>query len=334
MEGNLSQGGMIQGGTSFGGFDFPEPMWLHCLANNPNTMNQHQTHPCGGSSLHPSINEDFPLALETLPNCDQTMSITKFSKGDISRNSSSDEDEPSFNDGDGEGHHDAGRGKTGSTWQRMKWTDKMVRLMITAVSYIGEDTTSDYGSGRRKFAVIQKKVLRNNDDIRRSNHDEDDEDMETEDQDFKDNYASHGDSRRMHNPLGGAMNKLRQGQGQDDATTYVDSLNCQEHTKNLYPHGQMEVQSDMNQALHEGARATWLQQKRWIESRSLQLEEQKLQIQVDMLELEKQRYKWQKFSQKKDRQLEKLRMENERMKHENELIALELKRKEMDADFN
>ncbi|CAL0302978.1 unnamed protein product [Lupinus luteus] len=442
MEGNLSQRGMIQGETSFGGFDFPEPMWVHCLANNPNTMNQHENHPCGGSSMHPSINEGFPITLETLQNCDQTMS-TKFSKGDISRNSSSDEDEPSFNEGDGEGRYEAARGKTGSPWQRMKWTDKMVRLMITAVSYIGEDGTFDDGGGRRKFAVIQKKgkwkciskvmaergyhvspqqcedkfndlnkrykklndmlgrgtscqvvenptlldvidyltekerddvrktlsskhlfyeemcsynnknrlhlphdpalqrslqaALRNRDDynyddIRRSNHDEDYEGMDTEDQDFKDNYASHGDSRGMHNPLGGAMNKLRQGQGQDDATTYVNSINCQEHNKKLYPHGQTLVQSDMNQALNESARAAWLQQSRWIESRSLQLEEQKLQVQVDMLELEKQRYKWQKFSQKKDRQLEKLRMENARMKLENDLIASELKRKEMDTD--
>jgi len=32
--------------------------------------------------------------------------------------------------------------------------------------------------------------------------------------------------------------------------------------------------------------------EKWVESRSLHLEEQKLQIQVEMLELEKQRFKW------------------------------------------
>ncbi|URE44424.1 aspartic proteinase [Musa troglodytarum] len=38
----------------------------------------------------------------------------------------------------------------------MKWTDAMVRLLITAVSYIGEDVASECG-GRRKFAILQKK---------------------------------------------------------------------------------------------------------------------------------------------------------------------------------
>ncbi|OIW06250.1 hypothetical protein TanjilG_23307 [Lupinus angustifolius] len=443
MEGDLSQGGIIQGATSFGSFDLPEPMQVHPLGQHPHMMNQHQAHPCGGSLVHPSIHEGFPFTTGTLHSCDQTMSVAEFSKGGISKNSASDEDEPSFNEDSGEGHHEAAGGKNGSPWHRMKWTDKMVRLMITAVSYIGEDATCD-GGGRRKFAVLQRKgkwkciskvmaergyhvspqqcedkfndlnkrykklndmlgrgtscqvvenpalldvidyltekekddvrktlsskqlfyeemcsyhnnnrlhlphdpalqrslqlALRNrddhdNDEIRRSNHDEDDQDFETEGHDFEENYASHGDSRGMYMSLGGAMKKLKQGQGQDDATTFGNSFNCQEHNKSSHAHGQM-VQSDMNQALPESMRAAWLQQKRWIEYRSLQLEEQKLQIQAEMLELEKQRYKWQKFSHKKDRQLEKMKMENERMTIENERLALDLKRKEMEAGFD
>ncbi|URE29510.1 hypothetical protein MUK42_36376 [Musa troglodytarum] len=38
----------------------------------------------------------------------------------------------------------------------MKWTDAMVRLLITAVSYVGEDAPSECG-GRRKYAILQKK---------------------------------------------------------------------------------------------------------------------------------------------------------------------------------
>ncbi|KAK7283570.1 hypothetical protein RIF29_13169 [Crotalaria pallida] len=445
MEDNLSQGGMIQGGASFGGFDLPEPMRVHRLAQHLHTMNQHQTHPCEGSSVHPSVHEGFPLTMGTLQNGNQTMSMTEFIKGDRSKNSASDEDEPSFNEDGGEGHHEAVRGKKGLTWQRVKWTDKMVRLLITAASYIGEDGTSDGGGGgRRKFAALQKKgkwksiskvmaergyhvspqqcedkfndlnkrykklndmlgrgtscqvvenpalldvidyltekekddvrkilsskqlfyeemcsyhncnrlhlphdpalqrslqlALRNrddhdNDDIRRANHDEDDQDMETEDQDNEENYASHGDSRGMYRSSGGAMKKMKQGQGQEDATCFGNSLNCWEHNRSSYPRGPMVV-SDVNQALPESTRAAWLQKKQWIESRSLQLEEQKLQIQIEMLELEKQRYKWQKFSKKKDGELEKLKLENERMKLENERAALELKRKEMEAGFN
>lgn len=447
MEGNLSQGGIVQGGTSFGGFGLPGSIQVHHQAQHPHAMHQHQTHPCQGSSVH-SVHDGFPLTMGTLQNCDQTLSMTDFGIGDRSKNSASEEDEPSFTEDDVDGHHESGRGKKGSPWQRVKWTDKMVKLLITAVSYIGEDATSDgSGGGRRKFSVLQKKgkwksvskvmaergyhvspqqcedkfndlnkrykklndmlgrgtscqvvenpalldvidylsekekddvrkilsskhlfyeemcsyhncnrlhlphdpalqrslqlALRNrddrdNDDIRRSlhdDHDEDDQDVEIDDRDdFEENYASHGDSRGIFGPLGGSnKKKLKQGQGQEDSTTFVNPLNCQDYNKNPYPHGQM-VQSDVNQALPESMRAAWLQ-KQWVESRSLQLEEQKLQIQVEMLELEKQRLKWQRFSKKKDRELEKLRMENERMKLENECLALELKRKEM-GGFN
>ncbi|MED6149180.1 hypothetical protein PIB30_060003 [Stylosanthes scabra] len=437
MEGNLSQGGLMQGGASFGGFDLPR---VHQQGQHPHTMHQqHQNLQRQGSSVH----EGFPLTMGNLQNCDQTISLTDFGKGERSKNSASEEDEPSFNEDGSDVHHETGRGKKGSPWQRVKWTDKMVRLLITAVSYIGEDGSSDGNGGRRRFAVLQKKgkwksvskvmaergyhvspqqcedkfndlnkrykklndmlgrgtscqvvenptlldvidylsekekddvrkilsskhlfyeemcsyhngnrlhlphdpalqrslqlALRNrddhdNDDLRKSHHDdheEDDQDAEFDDHDdFEENYTTHGDSRRSY----GSMKKLKQGHCQEDSTSLGSSLNCQHYSKSSYPHGQM-VQSDVNQGLPESMRTAWFQ-KQWFESRSLQLEEQKLQIQVEMLELEKQRLKWQRFSKKKDRELEKLSLENERMKLENERLALELKRKEIGAGFN
>ncbi|CAL9115387.1 unnamed protein product [Musa acuminata var. zebrina] len=41
----------------------------------------------------------------------------------------------------------------------MKWTDAMVRLLITVVSYVGEDNASE-SSGRRKYVILQKKGKR------------------------------------------------------------------------------------------------------------------------------------------------------------------------------
>jgi len=158
MEGNLPQGGIIQGGTSFGGFDLPGSIRVQHQAQHPHAMHQHQTHPRQGSSVHSTVHDVFPLTMGTLQNCDQTISMTEFSKGDRCKNSASEEDEPSFTEDGVDCHHEASRGKKGSPWQRVKWTDKMVKLLITAVSYIGEDVTVDGGgSGRRKFAVLQKK---------------------------------------------------------------------------------------------------------------------------------------------------------------------------------
>lgn len=48
-------------------------------------------------------------------------------------------------------------GKKGSPWHRVKWTDTMVKLLITAVSYIGDDHGPDLGGGRRNFTIMQKK---------------------------------------------------------------------------------------------------------------------------------------------------------------------------------
>ncbi|XP_022990368.1 uncharacterized protein LOC111487246 [Cucurbita maxima] len=140
MEGSLSQEGLIPGGASYGGPDLQGSFKVHNQAQHHHL----QTHQ--GSSVNPSIQEGFLL----LQNCDHTMSLVDYSKGDRCKNSQSD-DEPSFNE-------DGIEGKKGSMWHRVKWTDKMVKLLITAVSYIGDDIASDYeGGGRRKFQIIQKK---------------------------------------------------------------------------------------------------------------------------------------------------------------------------------
>lgn len=160
MEGHLSQGGMIPGGSPYGGLDLQGSMRSHHhQGQHPHSVHQHHPHQCQSPSVHPSIHEGFPLMMGTLHNCDQTMSMVDYNKGERSKNSGSEEDEPSFTEEGIDGHNEVSRGKKGLPWQRVKWTDKMVKLLITAVSYIGEDAGLDCGGGggRRKFAVLQKK---------------------------------------------------------------------------------------------------------------------------------------------------------------------------------
>ncbi|KAG6602183.1 hypothetical protein SDJN03_07416, partial [Cucurbita argyrosperma subsp. sororia] len=147
MEGSLSQEGLIPGGASYGGPDFQGSFKVH------NQAQHHHLHTHQGSSLNPSIQEGFLL----LQNCDHTISLVDYSKGERCKNSQSD-DEPSFNEDGIDAHNETIKGKKGSMWHRVKWTDKMVKLLITAVSYIGDDIASDYeGGGGRKFQIIQKK---------------------------------------------------------------------------------------------------------------------------------------------------------------------------------
>lgn len=140
---------MIPGGGSYPGLDLQSPL----RANNQQyPINNHHHHRHG----HASIQEGFPLTMGTMHSCDQSLPMGDYSKaGERGKNSASEEDEPSFTEEGAE----TSRGKKGSPWQRVKWTDKMVKLLITAVSYIGDDSGLDCGgsSGRRKFAVLQKK---------------------------------------------------------------------------------------------------------------------------------------------------------------------------------
>ncbi|KAG0477556.1 hypothetical protein HPP92_012275 [Vanilla planifolia] len=94
------------------------------------------------------------IATKTCPLCWSTPRWVRAAK-----NSTSDDDEPSFNTDDGViCLNEARKGKKGSHWPRVKWTDLMVRLLITAVSYLGEDVMSNCNtSGRRKPTIIQKK---------------------------------------------------------------------------------------------------------------------------------------------------------------------------------
>ncbi|KAF1880639.1 hypothetical protein Lal_00011698 [Lupinus albus] len=203
--------------------------------------------------------------------------------------------------------------------------------LLDLIDYLSEKEKDDvHKILSSKHLFYEELALRNrddhdNDDTRRSHHDdhdEDDQEVEVDGHnDFEENYASHGDTRGIYGPLEGSMKKkLKQCQGHEDASTFVNPLSCQDHNKHAYTHGQM-VQSGTNQVLPKGTEAAWLQ-KQWFESHSLQLEEQKLQLQSEMLELEEQRLKWQRFSKKKEQELEKLCFENERLKPENEHISL------------
>ncbi|KAL7245926.1 hypothetical protein ACSBR2_001118 [Camellia fascicularis] len=157
MEGNLSSGNMIPGGSSNGGLDLQGSMQVP-HQQHPLTLQPHHSLPRQGSMVHPSIHENFPLPLSSMQDCDQTISLEDSLKGERGKISATDEDEPSFMEDAIDAHNDANRGKTGIPWQHVNWTDKMVRLLITAVSYIGEDSATEYGKRTRgKHANLQKK---------------------------------------------------------------------------------------------------------------------------------------------------------------------------------
>ncbi|CAA2993539.1 Hypothetical predicted protein [Olea europaea subsp. europaea] len=161
MEGDLSPGNMLQGNGSYGGFNLQGPVRVHHQQQQHALAlhQQHSSHPRQGSLMaRPTSHENFLLTIGNAQDCEQTISFADYNKGERVK-PASDEDEPSLTEDATDGRNDPTGGKRASRWQRVKWTDSMVRLLITAVSYISEEAATEYGcsGGRRKFANLHKK---------------------------------------------------------------------------------------------------------------------------------------------------------------------------------
>lgn len=102
------------------------------------------------SSQHIGLMEVGGLTARGVPT---TFSKGKAAVGALNADNISEEDEPSLDDGNGES---LGKGKKGSPWHRMKWTDEVVRLLIAVVAYVGDDGAAEEGF-RRKSGILQKK---------------------------------------------------------------------------------------------------------------------------------------------------------------------------------
>ncbi|URE29513.1 hypothetical protein MUK42_36376 [Musa troglodytarum] len=141
MEGNSNAGSMMPG-ASYGVLGLQGNMHLHQ----------------GSMIHHPPVCDAFDVSGSHLQESDHRAGVSSmdYPKGERGRTTMSDDDEPSLTEDGVDAQNEAGRGKKGCPWQRMKWTDAMVRLLITAVSYVGEDAPSECG-GRRKYAILQKK---------------------------------------------------------------------------------------------------------------------------------------------------------------------------------
>jgi Myb/SANT-like DNA-binding domain len=165
MEGNMPSGNMMQGAGSYGVLDMQASMQI---------PHHHQHHHLQQSNSNPSPNFSHPglstagfvHQLAQIPeSSDQHSGIPFMDYGktgsamDHSKTAVSDEDEAAghTDEGTGLGTEKGGKKGAGTPWQRMKWTDAMVKLLITAVSYTGEDTSDCSGGTRRKFTVLQKK---------------------------------------------------------------------------------------------------------------------------------------------------------------------------------
>lgn len=115
-------------GCSYGGMDLQGSIRVHNHVN----MHPHPIYP--GPAVH-----QMPIP--------ENFALNDYGKCEVVRPTSDDEE------GGKSTSDDQNRAKK---WHRMKWTDQIVRLLITAVSYIGEEASAEY-SGRKKTPNVHKK---------------------------------------------------------------------------------------------------------------------------------------------------------------------------------
>lgn len=152
-------GGGFLAGPSGGVLDLESPFRRHQhnqLGHPSLTSQQHM-------NLMSGMENDHPIGLMEVKGSNAALNFGKGKGIAISNpadsNDLSEDDEPCYADDGNCENFDGGKSKKGSPWQRMKWTDNMVRLLIVVVNCVGDDGTIDGmdGGHKRKFGVLQKK---------------------------------------------------------------------------------------------------------------------------------------------------------------------------------
>lgn len=131
MEGNRqSDGNLITGGQAFDFLDSQGSLQFHEGLNTQ--FYQH------GSQF-----QDVLPFIETP--CERVKKLTSDNNG------------VNFDEGSSDGCYDSGKEKEREfVWQRVKWTEKMVKLLIDVIYYIEEDASDCLGGVKRKLSMSQK----------------------------------------------------------------------------------------------------------------------------------------------------------------------------------
>lgn len=100
------------------------------------------------SAAEPQIESVFPLRVQYMQ--DKPGSFIDYDKDERGKKLILNCSVPGF-----DGHNEVGEG-LGSPWQRIKWTEKMVKLLIAAVSYMRQFALSNVANGKNESSLLQK----------------------------------------------------------------------------------------------------------------------------------------------------------------------------------
>ncbi|KAJ3675134.1 hypothetical protein LUZ60_004176 [Juncus effusus] len=317
------------------------------LQNTPQTQIHHQFYP----------QQNNPHSLNSYPQ--QTLQIypsTKIASTSEEITTDPSQTEENFTDPNPKFN------KKAPTWHRMKWTSTMVRLLITAVSYIDEDFTSPMLKKKGKWRLISKVLAERGGTLISPQQCEDKfNDLNKRYKRLTDILGRGRSCKIVENPslldcLSDIPDKLK-----DEARKILCSKHlfyeemCSYHNCNrvnlpadpslrkslhlAFGEGEFEEGEEQSENTNgtrddETGEDHGTREEKREELRSeREIREEGLRIEGQMLEIARQKFKWRRFSDKKERELERMRLENERMRMENERLQLELRKKELELEI-
>ncbi|RWW24495.1 hypothetical protein GW17_00011216 [Ensete ventricosum] len=305
---NPMMGGGLLPGSATGILDL-DPSVSQCHHHAPTHPHSH-IHPVSGGGL----DSDRQMA-------------SLFVSSSVGAATSDDEDHFPAVAGDEDGHDpdslpgsEAGGSKKASPWHRMKWTDEVVRLLISVVAFVGDhdDGSLEILNGsaaarRRHGASLQKKgkwktvsklMLE------------------------KGCYVSPQQCEDKFNDLNKRYKRLNEILGRGTSCQVVENPHLLDSMSHISPKAKDDVRKILS------SKHLFYREMQWFKRRALLLEEERVEIEAEALELEKRHFKWQRFRGKKDRELERLTLENERLKLENERMTLQVRQKELELELD
>ncbi|KAF5188013.1 sequence-specific DNA binding transcription factor [Thalictrum thalictroides] len=167
--------------------------------------------------------------------------------------------------------------------------------------------------------------------IRGGIHEEEDEDDEIEDNeedDDEDEDSEDEEEIQLLGEIGKCLNDHKEGHEDGNFSLKRKQRNMFSSQSSISPAIQ-QMSYELMSVLQDGTKSP-CEQRQWMRTRSMQLEEQRVNYQFQAFELEKQQMKWFKFSSKKEREMERLKLNNERMMLESERMVLILRQKELE----
>lgn len=160
---NSAVGSGFLSGPSGGFIDLESPVQRHQQAQLGHSSHPHHHHMQPSMNMMKGRDDDRSIGIMEVKGLSSKSFSMNFGKGKgcggvNAVSHTSEEDEPSFmEDGNGENLNGV-KGKQGSPWQRMKWTDNIVRLLIQVVACVGDDGTLEGFEGpKRRSGILQKK---------------------------------------------------------------------------------------------------------------------------------------------------------------------------------